>query len=1473
MIPEHEHNPLICPKIGCDAYTAGASGNPGQPPTVSEPTRPARPAADSHRPATPGPSATSSRDLGRQAFNDTTPSAGQSRPASSRSATSAAGAGTNGGTGRPDEGPRTPGTAGQKAAAAAAGKIADNTDPNSKLGQAAKAVHDAGGSKEAVKDAAKKKAAQTALRTAGNAVAPGVYEAAKKTNDALNKSALGRKALRGAEKITPKPARKLLKTAGFGAKDNPTGKNNPTGKKDGKGNLDGTAKSSATAKKASIGIGGTLAAALAVILIIVTTGGAAEWNQEYALAGKQGTEVPDSLLDVYKKAADDASVPWTVLAALGKVQTDHGALSPYDTKNYGKAINRDPDRVDIDASDTTNDGKASDVVVGGGNPQGAKIVEFALQYLGTPYVFGANEPGGFDCSGLTQYAYDHFGISLPHKAAIQGTMGVAVPVDPAQLQPGDLVFWGGATTARHVGMYIGSGKFLHAPRTGDVVKITELKHYRPDFARRILGTKDAKSSTPTTGANLTEGLTAAGPTHDYITPAVPNAIDVYGARPLVAGIYADAGLRADGTPLAAGNDGDCYDDDPDAKVSIAPCTVPAIGTGDDEGHGIFLTLPTAPDLGDTDLQNVEESADYMARQLAAVRAQLEKAEGKSANDLNQKDSDAFWGKAVAMLPIASAQGETTGCGIPTNVDGTASPNEEVIVAVFRCELEQVTKLHVADTAVKAANGAVTFTELDQNAAVDELVDNALTVAWGYSQWGDTKCDNKATHAGVFPLTKEQATANALDDRCDDPKNIAVAAKLIAAGEQTAIATRSNTAGPYAPMLGGWATIAGATGNTATTANFAKNGPPADWTMTEACATQLETWAELMTVKTGSPFNGLTTDAITAMTPEARTALDTAYQQTPDPAANTVCAGASPTQILEAKKDALDAQRQELGEGDHEDTEPATGTATVPFETVSANIDGLTAYLQHLTTQATEGTDDGTDVTWGKQSSIARLSTTGDGLYTPTAPQPINITNTGVDGKLIIEYAIYYGGIVHGDPRAGTAPSSLTDVNTGTGGTVTLGIVVERLVQTQLSLWPSGAEIANLSNCGAASNASHRVRVAMAPLWNKMCEDAKNAGVKIAVNSSLRTKADQQRLYNQYGPGRAARPGRSNHERGVALDVSQAGKTNAWMHNIVGCYNPAGQTYTPYSTEIPYRPYADALASKKDTVNDLRGKAQKLCGTGQDVIKRIQTYGLIFAVCAPPSEMSTPAGIRCEGNWPSGQMRENWHVEMGKEIKVSAPAGNSGTVGDFDAAACGQQVTVDVNNPYSIQKATYVTFRCMAKKAGFDSKPATAYANGNGPQVFANYGEQVAAEAVVIGYCESSYSKKNATSNNPWGFGGVFQMSDSLTRAYIPGGNKFDVPNHLIGAAKFFIQEDKKKRQAHGGKFGGWWPWAPVNTSYGGANDAVKVPVLPRFASTQSGYVGLRNPGPLPNWALDPMKHQVTGGCSKAFQGKPFTNAS
>ncbi|WP_027623580.1 NlpC/P60 family protein [Clostridium lundense] len=109
------------------------------------------------------------------------------------------------------------------------------------------------------------------------------------------------------------------------------------------------------------------------------------------------------------------------------------------------------------------------------------IVAYASNFLGTPYEWGGNGPSTFDCSGYVKYVYEHFGVSLPRVAEDQQNVGSSVSRD--ELQPGDLVFFG--YPAHHVGIYVGDNCYMHAPKTGDVIKISPLTRSDYSGARRV----------------------------------------------------------------------------------------------------------------------------------------------------------------------------------------------------------------------------------------------------------------------------------------------------------------------------------------------------------------------------------------------------------------------------------------------------------------------------------------------------------------------------------------------------------------------------------------------------------------------------------------------------------------------------------------------------------------------------------------------------------------------------------------------------------------------------------------------------------------------------------------------------------------------------------------------------------------------------------------------------------------------------
>lgn len=168
---------------------------------------------------------------------------------------------------------------------------------------------------------------------------------------------------------------------------------------------------------------------------------------------------------------------------------------------------------------------------GGGSSAGAAVVAAAAEHLGVPYLWGGTDPvKGFDCSGLVQDAYRAVGVEMPKWSRHQATMGVEVATIEEAL-PGDVLTFG--DPVNHVALYTGDGQMLHAPKTGDVVKIGAID--RPIASiRRIVSPN---------GQLATVGQTAAAPAATAVAPHSPgDAERLYGP------LFESAGQRWDVDP-------------------------------------------------------------------------------------------------------------------------------------------------------------------------------------------------------------------------------------------------------------------------------------------------------------------------------------------------------------------------------------------------------------------------------------------------------------------------------------------------------------------------------------------------------------------------------------------------------------------------------------------------------------------------------------------------------------------------------------------------------------------------------------------------------------------------------------------------------------------------------------------------------------------------------------------------------------
>ena len=133
---------------------------------------------------------------------------------------------------------------------------------------------------------------------------------------------------------------------------------------------------------------------------------------------------------------------------------------------------------------------ANGQLVNSGSAAGQAVIEAAKEHLGVPYLWGGtDEHNGFDCSGLIQDAYEQIGVDMPKWSRHQATMGVEV-ASIAEALPGDVLAFG--DPVNHVALYVGDGQMLHAPRTGEVVKIEEID--RPIASIRRIVKPDAEQA-------------------------------------------------------------------------------------------------------------------------------------------------------------------------------------------------------------------------------------------------------------------------------------------------------------------------------------------------------------------------------------------------------------------------------------------------------------------------------------------------------------------------------------------------------------------------------------------------------------------------------------------------------------------------------------------------------------------------------------------------------------------------------------------------------------------------------------------------------------------------------------------------------------------------------------------------------------------------------------------------------------------
>jgi cell wall-associated NlpC family hydrolase len=176
-------------------------------------------------------------------------------------------------------------------------------------------------------------------------------------------------------------------------------------------------------------------------------------------------------------------------------------------------------------------------------PTGASIVAEAKKHLGAPYVWGGESASGMDCSGLVQLTFDKFDIHLPRVSRDQAKSGVEVAGGVKNAKPGDLIFYG--NPVNHVGIYVGDGKMINAPRPGKDVRI-EAVYGQPTHVRRVLPSNDVAAGAATSASAVAAVSGGSGSLKTPYASLFEKAGAKYGLKPeLLAGLAkVESGFRA-----------------------------------------------------------------------------------------------------------------------------------------------------------------------------------------------------------------------------------------------------------------------------------------------------------------------------------------------------------------------------------------------------------------------------------------------------------------------------------------------------------------------------------------------------------------------------------------------------------------------------------------------------------------------------------------------------------------------------------------------------------------------------------------------------------------------------------------------------------------------------------------------------------------------------------------------------------------
>ncbi|MEU9866737.1 hypothetical protein AB0C87_02685 [Actinomadura sp. NPDC048021] len=526
-------------------------------------------------------------------------------------------------------------------------------------------------------------------------------------------------------------------------------------------------------------------------------------------------------------AQDYSEVPWTILAGLAKAQTDFARYSPYDN------VDRDPGRkskdvpggngsgdgstggVDVNASNTvgagpgpvegvSGPGSTATVPGTGSNHVAPPDGDFSHQLGWFLWALRMQESNGvYDRNAGTNQstacgAYQYITSTWNNYGGYARACQAPPSVQDRRAKEDIIRMWNKYHMWQPIAVDHFTGSWGPSPEKWD--QCPGACDFNPTAWKYVDGVMTKMRA----AAQAHPAGSAAQPASYHLEPEGPRAVPAAAAAPA----SATTGRAAAGSPGAAS-----------AGVYAWGCDVanpdPDIGGKDNQGTGPYLLTPAAAGqmrMHGLDPQNPCQSSYFVAFELVKAAEKVHrdpkspqwKADG---NEKDQAEARKYWSKAIATSGIfmertANPDGP---CAVPAPDDPEKPWSVSFkIITVWRCETNRIQNLYLV-TDGKYQEGQFKYTVEDNRpAAVETLVNEAMSVSYGAGKWKTEGCDDKKdSRQGIFPMTKKEAEEAGVEDRCDVDKNIAGAAKLVLSVEKVPPEDRPKDLGVFQPMVGGW----------------------------------------------------------------------------------------------------------------------------------------------------------------------------------------------------------------------------------------------------------------------------------------------------------------------------------------------------------------------------------------------------------------------------------------------------------------------------------------------------------------------------------------------------------------------------------------------------------------------------------------------------------------------------------------------